>query len=285
MQRVFFLLLILLVGISLAGEKESGKDFIIKGKVIGDDEKALADCKITFLGPAIRDYATTDKDGKFSKTLSFKPTTLVLEHRDYVMRFFHLPPELPDKELTIMLDSGGVVEGEVVDEEGKPVADATAYCAGKIVKSDKKGKFLLRGVKAGVPYLLVQKEGFARYLKRVDVKRHEKTTVKVQLEKGYFIEGQVVDEEGKPVPDAMVVGYDSTKAIISTAKSDKEGHFRLDYLPKDTTIFEVIKRGVGYYKEEDPCLDVKGKKVVLKMPKGVQQSESAVEKQEESKVK
>jgi len=280
MQRIALLLLVLLVGISLAGEKET---FILKGKIVGDDGKNVAGCKITFLGPGMREYATTDKEGKFLKELSFKPTTLVLEHEDYVMRFFHLPPELPDEGFRIMLDSGGVVEGQVVDQKGKPIAGAIVYCAGKRKETDKKGNFILKGVKAGRPYLLAQKEGFARYLKYVDVRRHEKTKVKVQLEKGYFIEGSVVDEKNKPVGGAMVMGYDETKAIISTAKTDEKGHFRLDYLPKGTTIFEVIKRGVGYYKEENPCLNVKDKKVVLKMPK-TEQTEGETGR-EESKAK
>ncbi|WP_203409775.1 carboxypeptidase regulatory-like domain-containing protein [Archangium violaceum] len=140
--------------------------------------------------------------------------TAHLSHPDFLVT--EGPVSAPVEGARLVLRSGTHVEVEVVDESGRPVAEAevSVRVAGaedsheeKTGTTDERGKVTLKGFEPGKYVVTAQLplEGHLRRVRRsVESRGAELLRVRLSFEAGLELSGVVVDGEGLPVEGARV---------------------------------------------------------------------------------
>lgn len=138
------------------------------------------------------------------------------------------------------LGVGAAVEGIVVDDLGRPIAEATVgrISAGATppVATDRDGRFRLDGLEAGVIRLGASADGhvglglFARF--NVDAAAGETThDVRIELARAASISGRVIDEVGAPHADVTVTARPTgARMRAGGARTDARGRFVIEGL-------------------------------------------------------
>ncbi|WP_257457293.1 carboxypeptidase regulatory-like domain-containing protein [Archangium lipolyticum] len=141
---------------------------------------------------------------------------MVATHRDYLAsepRKVTVVDGQTQKE-TVSLAPGASIRGEVVDTRGAPVAGASVAVLPRTaepVTADAQGRFEVRALKPGRPYLVEARHpGY-------DQREHQQTTaggdpVRVVLEARTTFRGRVVAEDGSPVKRYRLDEHDVTSA-------------------------------------------------------------------------
>jgi len=163
-------------------------------------------------------------------------------------------------DVEITLKAGARLSGQVVDEDGQPVADAAFFYQapnapggdgwsnfhGK--KSAADGSFDLRGAPPVQGTLTVEKEGFLPERQEFGslAEGSSQPGLRVQLRRGSAISGTVADPQGQPLAGAQVrlrftpekqdetQGFSFFGSNEQTTKSDTEGKFRFTGLARGT---------------------------------------------------
>lgn len=170
--------------------------------------------------------------------------------------------EGPETEVpAFVLREACVVEGQVKDEGGRPVAGARVFApfggwggAGE-VKSDEQGRYRLGGIAPGKTRLTVDAEGFALAFKDLEVAPAPvPLRADFQLGRGLSISGRVVSVTGLPVAGARVdlTRHSEQRAGVSLivlgggegAETDGEGRFLISGLEKGH--YEVRANAEGH---------------------------------------
>lgn len=139
--------------------------------------------------------------------------------------------------LTLPLDLGafGTVTGRVVDEQDRPVVRAEVRCGFFRTYADGEGRFEAPRLTAGLQTLTVMRAGYTSESVEVDVPAGGTRDVEVVLayrESGSLhLEGRVLDADGNAVETASVYFMAEGGGTLRSAKSDAEGHYRLEDLP------------------------------------------------------
>ncbi len=221
------------------------------GVVRDEAGKGLSDVAIAALpsgsnGEAI-DYMKTDADGKYRfEYLPIAGLKLRLSKEGYLrlssdVAMIAAPGGRQELNLTLpRRPDGGSVRGTVVDEDGKPVADALVVSGGPSSKearettTDAQGRFRLddvfteprRSLSIKAKRFAPQQLGF----KPGD--REHPAELNVTLAKGHRIRGRVVDEQGRPLTGVSVYtnGYGTVGRDIGQSTTDVEGRFEFDSL-------------------------------------------------------
>lgn len=221
----------------------------IKGIVVDADGKPVGGAAV-----AVQDMSTfgmkvtTDAKGQFEvgadrSLIANAPWRIRLEVR-HVERGLAATASIADtaKPVEITAKPGASLTGDVVDEEGKPLADAKVGLKQKHISfsdayvrtalttdatTDDQGRYQFQAVSAGSYRVSAEAYGCGRDSsvvevgevdRRVDVKR-------LVLGKASFtVSGIVVDAQGHPVPgvDVIVYGQGQPTGFV---RSDKEGKF------------------------------------------------------------
>lgn len=192
---------------------------------------------------------------------------------------------------TITLTKGGFLEGVATDvETGKPVADVV-IAVGQIVKqadapvlqwvaqakTDKQGRYRVQVPPGefecyiGAPPIYLPPVEFlptAPNPYKGVIKKGETTRMNIQLRKGLVVRGRVVDETGKPVPNAVVLNME-TEIEPQRVVTDEQGNFVLTNLqPLKQVRLRAYKNDLRT--KEDIVLfpdEAKAKDIVLKLAK------------------
>jgi len=157
-------------------------------------------------------------------------------------------------EVTIALERGVDISGRVVDESGRPVANADVHTVGGEVKapegqgdlevaanafSDENGDFKLEGLKPGQTYSIAATAEDRATKAAVKVKAPGSgVTLKVEPLPG--VKGRVIDEAGSPVAAFRIDGreFDTTDGRFTIGReADPEGKI---YLNVDAEGFETL---------------------------------------------
>lgn len=150
----------------------------------------------------------------------------------------------PVKGVTFALGRGFVISGRVLDPQGKPLSGARIHTRVPVgpsgyrpeeASSDKEGKFVLAGLKAGEEYMLIcsnKPHTLAAVLTvpaaAADTKKME---VQVRLLPTAALSGRIVDEDNKPVAGATARVYTARTRtmweVSASALTDVHGKFKV----------------------------------------------------------
>jgi hypothetical protein len=157
----------------------------------------------------------------------------------------------------VRLEAGLAIQGRVVDAGGTPVSEAELKAAPAVLerkmhdesperttRSDGDGHFLIGGLGEGTYEVTVEAYGFGRVVKPINAGTKN---VRLALEPGGSITGQVVDEGGRPLTDYRVVAQvkrpeDDRRAFqrpYSQAVTAEDGRFRIDTVAATTFVLDV----------------------------------------------
>jgi protocatechuate 3,4-dioxygenase beta subunit len=227
----------------------------IAGRVTDEDGAPIAAADIGAMAPAGSEpqepeeeydtsaktlWAKSDDAGMFVvKKLKAGDYRLVVSHRE------HVPAETsaraPASGVQVQLKSGLALNGEVVNEAGKPVIalvqiwfdDDRRPRTSNETNSNAEGKFRARGLVAGKQWIRASsKEG--EVTQEIEISATREASIRLVLKAFLSISGTVVDTDGKPLGDINVMGRSSENS--ARAKS-KEG----------TGAFELLELKAGDY--------------------------------------
>jgi len=154
----------------------------------------------------------------------------------------------------------GEIAGMVTDEAGKPIEGALVDCwtwyTGNETETDPSGRFHLKGLgdNNDVIELRISKPGMSPWYNRTQ--ETGVADLSVILNDKTYIEGNVLDPDGKPVPNVLVRADSGPKEyrrftitdVWTETKSDANGHYKLFVAP-DSYMFEVRVPEIGLFRE------------------------------------
>jgi protocatechuate 3,4-dioxygenase beta subunit len=233
---------------------------VISGRVLRQPEKVpfpgalvwlAADPAAALRADAKGTYALTNNQTGPGSVLAAAPDYLLAGGGFEVDREARGEGALPDVELSPM----GVVEGRVVDPEGRPLPEAEVEASRKPGEPElpfssawvgqtltsATGRFRLRGLLAGTKYdLTARKEGFApASIVVMTAPPRAVVPVEVVLKKGRILSGRIVDEEGRPV-NGVDVRVNPGQKSVQTRES---GTFDLLDLPGGIYDLSAYRQG------------------------------------------
>jgi beta-lactamase regulating signal transducer with metallopeptidase domain/protocatechuate 3,4-dioxygenase beta subunit/5-hydroxyisourate hydrolase-like protein (transthyretin family) len=154
------------------------------------------------------------------------------------------------------------LSGRVEGPDGKPLpgvtVDAFTWYPGNETKTDDKGQFVLKKLDPREPVEIeFRKAGFGP--RHFNTQHTGKTNWVVQMDDSTYMEGQVVDPQGEPVPTALIRAErkalneqgNQVGEVFTDTRTDKNGNFRL-YLESDKYGIKVRVpgRGVARYEQQ-----------------------------------
>ncbi|WP_231742253.1 M56 family metallopeptidase [Stieleria varia] len=195
-------------------------------------------------------------------------------NQDWQVSLTAKPGETQTLDLTVpRRPDGGSIKGTVVDKDGHPIANASISNHGRssnLIRetgSDEQGRFHLQNLYSP-DELVVQANGYAPVQMSIAGKVTEPPSeIKIVLQPGHSIAGKVVDERGKSIPDVFIVSNGRTGGglrISRTTKSDVDGRFNFNSLPKGATL-DFRKSGFTALGDRELPLD-RDDEVVITMP-------------------
>ncbi len=125
------------------------------------------------------------------------------------------------------LTAGAVVEGEVIDSDGLPVARSHVQIADAGAFADAKGRYRITGVELGEQTATVAHPDYAEVREEFEVGEGENTLV-LTLEKGEEVAGEAVNPDGEPLSGAFItlrVPAAGGRFYSTTADGDGRFHF------------------------------------------------------------
>ena len=142
-------------------------------------------------------------------------------------------------DLRVVLVPGVLVRGRVLRQADKlPIGGARVVCDdGLAAVTDRRGGFELAGVTFGAHELQVTAPGYGDTRVRFNTAGQPECEVRAELQPGFVIRGQVVDEDGAPVTGATVRGPRQDRSLLShirEAVTDEEGAYEIGSYNLDT---------------------------------------------------
>lgn len=238
------------------------KGGVLEGVITDDAGKPLKGVDIS-ASPERRsmsrfDNVETDDQGRFK--LRYLPLDaqfrLSASKKDY--QHFYETASVNGDRKTIQLTprpNGGDIIGFVVDQNGRPVANAeiTNYSSSSAeyhsVRTNPEGRFEIRKLYVrhrDQAELVIRAEGFAPLAASVPQEaKTEPLEMMFTLEPGHRLQGRVVNAEGKPIAGAWVFYADGNRGfggIGGKLVSDKDGRFSSNSLPAEAPL-HISARG------------------------------------------
>lgn len=216
----------------------------VVGRVVDGRDQPVADAHVGLEaadfgeGEQVHRDATTDADGRF--TLSgLREGAHVLSVDAEGHPSIEQALSVPSAALTLRLADGAILEGVVLGPQG-PVKGARVELAGErpgmlgSAVADEAGHFELSGLPAGRATAVAIASGFAASEPSpLALRDGARAHLDLRLSEGLALRGKVVDDRGRPVPDAMVEAYLETGARAPlpgrnvSATSGPDGTFAL----------------------------------------------------------
>lgn len=163
-------------------------------------------------------------------------------------------------EVRVELHEAERLEGRITDERGNGVADAALRleCGESIHGGrprDASGNFTFSELPAGTCSLRVTAASFAPAELAITIReergRRATETPRIELAREAVVEGDVVDDTGRPVAGARVA-LDRVPVVLAEgappprmARTDERGRFRLGGLPEGALVLEAYAADVG----------------------------------------
>jgi len=173
---------------------------------------------------------------------------------------------LLDQTLKIVLVSGTVARGVVIDENDRPIAGATIWAGAKHspgrqeTKTDSQGRFDFKYIAKGNVPFTASAPGYAPGKKTVAINSSTRDIV-FKLSAGHVIHGVVQDESGSPILDVHVSANDDPFELSSSDQyefatlTDVEGKFYWDSAPAEPLHYTFVKEGYEQKRNVSLALD------------------------------
>jgi protocatechuate 3,4-dioxygenase beta subunit len=256
----------------------------IAGTVVDPEGKPVADVRIAARPNRGREArrreeasAHSGEAGTFTLDVAGGEYELVAAHEDF--KEATVAVRSPDRGVTIRLDRGASLEGDVLDEEGAPVAGAEVSII-PASRSDPKrswkgttttrgGKFRIAGLDPGPVRVLARKPriGEGEFFQSVqgdataEIPATGTARVSIRFDRGLSIGGAVVGPDGAPVPNARVRAWSTPRRPRSLettfdevshgqGTTDRGGRFTVSGLKPGEHLLAVQKDGFDAPQEE-----------------------------------
>jgi hypothetical protein len=211
--------------------------------------------------------------------------SIAVEHPDYVLerhpfwRRTESPQAFADLEAgqaVLVLKEGITIQGQVIDRDGRPIADARVRTTPPIrhpaATTDDRGQFELAHIAPGPIELAAEARGYVPAKRKVAA--GESAPVELRLEAGRAVTSRLVDQANRPIAGAVLqleLGP-SNRWVWPTAQTDREGRFRVEGVPFEGGTL-VVRQGLNTMaqrvppsqKDEDLALTLKTSQVRLRI--------------------
>jgi uncharacterized GH25 family protein len=243
------------------------KGVAVSGRVVDEAGTGLAKVHITILEPgwipATGAETTTNDKGEFTFPVLPAGTHRLRAEDDEHAPAQSEPITIADRAvtgITITMNQGGVLRGQVVDTKGAGVPYATVRVAhkdgnelqpGRKATADKQGSFEVRGLARRKLQVRASSEDASSKLIDLDLSAQPLAKdLRLVLDETSTIAGVVVDGNGKPVPEIQVTAridvFASDKVSLagtSSATTDGAGAFTMRGLPDGTYRLTAVRGG------------------------------------------
>lgn len=241
---------------------------VVHIQTVDEEGRPVADVGVECVTVDPDDYRTETTDEKGTLTLrgiAADATELKLrvQQDGYVSsvgfdRQIALPADQKESHHTLTLVAAGSVSGVITEaSSGKLIYGARVIVGDGFddglprAWSEFDGAYQIVGVPPGSQPVTVHLRGYAPALAEAVVEAGQDAHVDFALTAGTTVAGVVVDEEGKPIPQAYIACHEwrSHTTLALQALTDDDGRFTIDSAPADE--FVVSIDGKGYASLED----------------------------------
>jgi carboxypeptidase family protein len=227
----------------------------VSGKIVALHGTPIEGVEIQVFGVQ-RNKVKSAEDGTF-RLAHLDPdqprATLYAKKTDYVEARVDLRPEQEGlNELIVVLQRGCRVTGNIIDESGKAVEAANIFIGrtpssyGRLDSySNEVGQFEFPCVSPGSQLMHISALNYAPQTINFEIPAGAISIpeIDVVLNQGSFLEGVVVEPNGKPVPAAYIYVRDKKTYTGQKTQCDDDGMFRFESIPEQGCILEVYCEG------------------------------------------
>ncbi len=237
-------------------------------------------------GPGQFPRTRSDEDGRFVlEEVDPAPLQLNVRASSYQTKNITGIEVAPGKEreIEIVLDSGAVIDGRVVDASGEPAVrvsvnvanrDQGPFSYGGSTRTDADGRFFLDNAPLGSAFLSVQNGGLELLKKPVELKAGT-NIIELVLEDGHVVSGTVFGPEGSPVGGVAISvqeiqqpGNVMLSFGYSQARSSADGTFTLSDVRAGRYRLTAALQGYAQARTEEFEVDGDVAGLVLELQRG-----------------
>ena len=220
---------------------------VLEGQVQGPDGAGVGGATV-WLGSVPPRSTTSEADGTFSfDKLVGRTYALTASTSDLVGGPVSYKLTEKSDPVVIRIGEGATVLVTVTGDEGKPIAGATVK-QGKesSATTDDKGIATLKPVRPGWVGVVASADGYADDTGFTTVGSAGATgAIAIQLKKGFFVSGHVVDDRGKAIAKARVSAHEGmwdfgTDAMRDSSVTDDAGAFKIGPLAPGTHTVSAV---------------------------------------------
>lgn len=245
----------------------------VSGRVVDESGNPVAEAVVAFgsvsswgMRAGRRDAFVTKKDGKFEFAAlpsgSFRFRTRHPKFAPGSSDLIVLDGKTAKTGVEIVVETGGVIAGKVVDKAGEPVAYAQVRVSSgrwrragrRNATTDKDGAFEIAGLPRRGVRLAASHESASSEITEIDLEKKQKHTgLTITLELDGKIAGVVVDDAGEPIEGAQVTALPATggRAAFRTIRmrglsrelTDAGGRFVISGLPEGEYALSATRPG------------------------------------------
>lgn len=174
--------------------------------------------------------------------------------------------------ISAFAQENGGVKGRIRNLQGGVLADVKVTVKQdekelKTTSTDKKGEFLINGLKAGKYSFVFTKTGFVQgTLNNVEVKKNkirdlgDKLALDIDQGTLVIIEGSVFNEDGRSIYGAIIdiaiVNQDGSLKKLKTISSSESGQFTFRFKEGNTMTFRITASARGKSATKDVTVDM-----------------------------
>jgi protocatechuate 3,4-dioxygenase beta subunit len=250
-------------GVAEGVEIELRRSAVLRGRILDADGSAIPDAQVRGF-PIGHVRALSDAAGRF--TLTGLPTdahwlTLRIQAAGFAgLRHDLEQGRIPSDELTIVLQRGVELAGQVLDGSGQPLPGAEVVAGSSRSDIDAlstvagdEGRFSFACLPRATRDLIVEAAGCAPHHQLLALPESGRADpLRIVLEHGLTLHGIVVDAQQRELPDFDVyVRRDQEYIENAGTKTGADGRFTLQSLPKTGLVLEVL--GPGFVRAKKDC--------------------------------
>lgn len=199
----------------------------LEGRVVDPEEHGVGGAAVMLGGGRV---VASEADGSFAfDGLPEGRYDVIAEHGDQYAETQDVRLDDTSEPVILTLGRGPTLVVHVTDAHGQPIPGAAVEIMSRTFVTRPDGTARIRGVASDEEYVIVSAAGHARVRERVTTSDDPAATIEwtVVLADGAAIAGTVVDQDGKPVPEAYVELETASGERSETAFTDEAGAWRM----------------------------------------------------------